>query len=286
MFENRTKYAVFTVDVESFTDTECVSNSGADVHEDMLDGLDEYIRILDKYGIKATMFSVCRTALAARDRIAPHVAKGHTLALHSMDHTVPCNLTNEQFRQETALAKKLLSEVFGTEIKGYRAPCFGIDNEKLDILKELGFLYDSSRINFAAARHTVDVSMQKFRELRKGIFRSDGFFEFGLIQNRIFGQEYPISGGGYVRLFNWGVIRAAILDYIRKNDYYVFYLHPFELSRKRAPRIPNLKSYDQYYLNHGLRTFPYKVEMIIRFLKKAGYVFVTFDELANIMAHA
>ncbi len=286
MFESRTKYAVFTVDVESFTDTECVSNSGADVHEDMLDGLDEYIRILDKYGIKATMFSVCRTALAARERIAPHVAKGHALALHSMDHTVPCNLTNEQFRQETALAKKLLSEAFGTEIRGYRAPCFGIDNDKLDILKELGFLYDSSRINFAAARHTVDVSMQKFRELRKGIFRSDGFFEFGLIQNRIFGQEYPISGGGYVRLFNWGVIKAAILDYIRKNDYYVFYLHPFELSRKRAPRIPNLKSYDQYYLNHGLRTFPYKVEMIIRLLKKAGYVFVTFDELAAIMSHA
>ena len=286
MFNNRTKYAVFTVDVEAFADTECVSNSGADVQEDMLDGLDEYIQILDKYGIKATMFSVCRTALAAKERIASHIAKGHSLALHSMDHIAPCLLSNEQFRQETSLAKKLLSETFGTEITGYRAPCFGIDNDKLDILRELGFLYDSSRIDFSAARHTVDVNMQRFEELRKGIFRSDGFFEFGLIHNRIFGQDFPISGGGYVRMFNWGIIKAAIMDYIRKNDYYVFYLHPFELSRKKTPHIPNLKFYDRIYLNYGLHSFPHKVEYIIRILKKAGYVFVTFDELASIMSRA
>ena len=65
----RTKYAVFTMDVESFTDTECISSAGMEFSEDMLDGLDRYMAILDRYGIKATMFSVCRTALAAKDRI-------------------------------------------------------------------------------------------------------------------------------------------------------------------------------------------------------------------------
>ncbi len=286
MFENRTKYAVFTVDVEAFADTECVSNSGADIQEDMLDGLDEYIRILDKFNIKATMFSVCRTALSAVERIAPHVARGHKLALHSMDHTVPCHMTNEEFRQETSLAKKLLSEAFGTEVTGYRAPCFGIDDDKLEILRELGFTYDSSRMDFAPARHTVCMKMNRFQELRKGVFRLGNFFEFGLVNNRIFGQEFPISGGGYVRLFNWGLIKSAIMDYIRKNDYYVFYLHPFELSRKPVPFVPNLKIADRYYLNSGIRSFPGKVEAIIRLLKKAGYVFVTFDELASIMAKA
>ena len=39
------KYAVFTMDVEAFTDTECVGYSGAHVQEDLLDGLDEYIRL-------------------------------------------------------------------------------------------------------------------------------------------------------------------------------------------------------------------------------------------------
>ena len=52
------KYAVFTMDVEAFTDTECVSYSGADIEVDLLDGFDEYIKILDKYGIKSTLFTV------------------------------------------------------------------------------------------------------------------------------------------------------------------------------------------------------------------------------------
>lgn len=285
MFEKKKKYAVFTVDVEAFGDTVCVSNSGAQFQEDMLDGLDEYMRILDKHGIKATMFSVCRTALAAKDRIQPHIDNGHSLALHSLDHTVPNKLSNEEFREETILAKKLLSEAFHTEIIGYRAPCFGIDNDKLEILRELGFRYDSSHMDFPAA-NSNDFTMRKFEQLRKGIFRSDGFFEFGLIRHRIFGRKYPISGGGYVRLFNWGIIKSIIRSYIRKHDYYVFYLHPFELSRKKMPFVPNLALRDRFYLNRGLRSFPRKVESIIRNLKRAGYEFVTFDQLADIMKNA
>ena len=281
MMKKPAKYAVFTVDVESFGDTECVSNTGVEVQQDMLDGLDEYIRILDKYGIKATMFSVCRTALAAKERIAPHIANGHSLALHSMDHSVPCRLSNEKFREETALAQKLLSEAFGAEVTGYRAPCFGMDNDKLEILKELGFLYDSSRMNFTPARHCVGVDMQNFDEVRKGIFRSGTFYEFELICNRIFGRIFPISGGGYVRMCNWGLMRATIADYIRKNNYYVFYLHPFELSRQRMPKIPGLKFYDRFYLNYGIRSFPRRVERIIKLLKKNGYEFVTFEDLAT-----
>ena len=41
MSDKPLKYAVFTVDVEAFADTECISKSGADVEADMLDGLDE-----------------------------------------------------------------------------------------------------------------------------------------------------------------------------------------------------------------------------------------------------
>lgn len=286
MSPERKKYAVFTVDVEALSDTECVCNSGARVQTDMLDGLDEYIRILDKYNIKATMFTVCRTALNAKVRIASHISNGHRLALHSLDHTTPDLQSNGKFREDTLLAKRLLSETFGTEIHGYRAPCFAIDNEKLDILKELGFLYDSSHIDFPHARHTRPVDLKSFQPLRKGIFRRQDFYEFGLVHHRVFGQDFPISGGGYVRMFNWNIIKSAILDYIRKNDYYVFYLHPFELSRKRMPFIPNLKLHDKIYLNYGVQSFAYKVERIIQLLKQTGYSFVTFEELAGILDHS
>ena len=38
------KYAVFTMDVETFADTECLSSSGIQVDTDLLDGFEEYLR--------------------------------------------------------------------------------------------------------------------------------------------------------------------------------------------------------------------------------------------------
>lgn len=277
------KYAVFTMDVEAFSDTECLSRAGVEFEEDMLDGLDAYMEILDRYGIKATMFSVCRTALAAKERIASHLQNGHELALHSYDHKPLSQMTDAEFRSQTELSRKILSETFGTDILGYRAPCFGIDDGKLEILRELGFSYDSSHLGFPAARHSMPVGFHGFEEIRKGILRCREFFEFGLTQDRLFGHDYPISGGGYVRLFNWGVMKTILRDYIRRNDFYVFYLHPFELSKMPIPRLPELKMYDRFYLNYGLRGYHRKIEWIIGILSKAGYEFVTFRQLAQEM---
>ena len=73
----REKFAVFTIDVETFSDTGCLYEAGIRVAEDMLDGLDEYIRILERYGIKATMFTVCEAAQIARDASADDLRRGH-----------------------------------------------------------------------------------------------------------------------------------------------------------------------------------------------------------------
>ena len=40
------------MDVESFADTECVAKTNEAIDVDLLDGFDEYINLLDKYGIK------------------------------------------------------------------------------------------------------------------------------------------------------------------------------------------------------------------------------------------
>ena len=73
----REKYAVFTIDVEDFADTECVAKSGQRVRRHMLDGLDIYIRLLEQYQIRATMFAVCRTALREQERVQRYVDRIH-----------------------------------------------------------------------------------------------------------------------------------------------------------------------------------------------------------------
>lgn len=277
------KYAVFTMDLEGFTDTECVANSGAAVPSEMLDGFDIYIRLLEKYNIRATLFTLCNTAAQMRDKLRRCIARGHQMALHGWSHIAPLLMDPEHFRTETAQAKSFLEREFGVKIRGYRAPCFSLDNQRLDILRSLGFRYDASRNDFSAARHTVQMDMGGYLEVTSGVFHDRGFCEFGLSHGKLFGMNFPISGGGYVRLFNWAVMKAAIRRYLRTHDYYVFYLHPFELSRERVPAIPGLKGYDQFYLNYGHRSFAGKVEDIILMLQSEGYEFVTFDELTDLI---
>ncbi len=281
---SKKKYAVFTMDVEAFTDTDCVRNSGFESDVDMMDGLDEYIRILDKYGIKSTLFTVGQLASKISDRLKGYIKSGHRLALHGYEHIPPMSLTVEQFREHIARAKRELSELFGIEVCGFRAPCFSMDNDRLNVLRELNFKYDSSHLGFSMARHTVELSMNAFKELRNGIFCNNGFFEFGLAKQKFFGMDFPISGGGYIRLNNWLVAKNLIKSYLKQNDYYVFYLHPFELTKQRIPFISNLKSYDKYYLNTGIKSYGKHIEELIQTLIAYDYEFVTFEELADVMS--
>lgn len=277
------KYAIFTMDVERFKDTDCISASGIHVDDDMLDGFDEYIKILDKHGIKSTLFTVGNLAPKLADQLHPLIEDGHELAMHSFRHIPPMSISVEEFREKTAAAKNRMEELFGQAVVGFRAPCFSMDEQRLDVLKELGFRYDSSHLDFRAARHTVKLRLKDFRELRKGVFRKDGFYEFSIPKEKVFGHNFPISGGGYVRISHWGFIKALIKHYIHKNDYYVFYLHPFELTKKKLPVLKKLKGYDQYYIKQGVRNYGRKIERIIQMLKKSGYEFITFNQMVQIM---
>ena len=275
------KYAVFTMDVEAFTDTECVAYSSEEVDVDVLDGFDEYIRILDKHNIKSTLFTVGTLAPKIVDKLQTCIGNGHRLALHNYEHVAPLDISPAVFRDEVKKAKHTLSELFHTEVSGFRAPFFSLDDQRLGILKELGFKYDSSHLDFSKARHTVKMNLDNFKQFAKNIFYDGDFFEFGLAKHKVFGMPFPISGGGYVRLSNWAFIKTLIRQYLQQNDYYVFYLHPFELTKQKIPVPKDLKSYDQFYLTRGIKHYGSHIEQLIAMLKKLGYQFVTFEELTE-----
>ena len=277
------KYAVFTMDVERFSDTECIQNLGVPVNADMLDGFDAYMEIMDRHGIKNTLFTIGELAPKIADRLRPHLASGHDLAMHSYNHTPPLQEPLERFREEIRRAKDRMTELFGVEVSGFRAPCFSMDDDRLEVLRELGFRYDSSYLNYYPAKHTRKLRMQGFRQLRQSIFRRDEFYEFGLSTGNVMGMPFPVSGGGYVRLTPWWFIGPMIRRHIRKSDYYVFYLHPFELTREKVPFFRKLRGYDKFYIRGGIRGYGRRVERIIKMLRRYGYEFVTFDQLAQIM---
>ncbi len=272
------KYAYFSIDIERFADAECVAKSGQKPREEMLDGLDVYMNILDKHGIKATLFCLRDTALKHKEQIARHLKNGHRLALHGNRHVAPSAMDDETFFREIKHAKQSLEQVFKTKIHGFRAPFFALDTPKLHLLKELGFRYDSSRINFSPARHTKNIAVDDFQNITDTVYEQDGFYEFGHATSDLFKIKFPVSGGGYIRLSNWFFSKFLLWRYIKKHNYYMFYLHPFELSKKKRTKIKGLKFYDKMYLGYGFLTFPLKINYIIKCLKKEGYIFTTFED--------
>lgn len=272
------KYAFFTIDVERFADAECVAKADYIHTDDMLDGLDVYLDILEKHGIKATLFALRNVAIKYKEQIKKYLKKGHRLALHGNRHVAPVHLTDDAFKAEILRAKRSLEHVFNTKILGYRAPFFGINDQKLSVLQETGLSYDASRINFSVARHTEHVDVNTFAQIFDEVYQKDSFYEFGHATQKFLNGRFPVSGGGYIRLSNWFFSKILLRRYIKKHRYYMFYLHPFELSSKKIPRIPGLKFYDRMYLGYGFLSFRYKIEYIIKQLKKEGYTFITFEE--------
>ncbi len=271
------------MDVETFSDTECIQNKGIKMDDDLMDGFDEYMKIMDRHNIKSTLFVLGSLAPKIADRLKTHLRNGHALALHGSQHIPPMFIPAEQFRADIQHSKAQMQELFDTPITGFRAPCFSIDKARLDILRELGFQYDSSYLNFPMARHTTNLDLKDFKKTRKNIFRLNNFYEFGLSKGTALGIPFPISGGGYVRLGHWWFVKILIKQYLRKNDYYVFYVHPFELSKKKIPFVKGMRLHEKYYLHEGVRFYHKRIESIIELLKKHGYEFVTFEQLIPIV---
>src|SRR5439155_10978848 len=74
-------------------------------------------------------------------------AAGHEIGSHGMSHRMITELTPEEMRAEARDSRRLLEDVSGSRVEGYRAPSYTINPRTrwaLDVLVEEGYTYDSS----------------------------------------------------------------------------------------------------------------------------------------------
>lgn len=108
-------------------------------------------RLLDffsRYNIKATFFIVGRDCSSEGNRKAiKRISEaGHEIANHTLTHTIFNGLSSNEKRFEIEETHKILSDLVGKPVVGFRPPHlnFDIDKETVKILEENGYLYDSS----------------------------------------------------------------------------------------------------------------------------------------------
>lgn len=187
-----------------------------------------YINVFNKHNVKATFFILGEVAEAFPDLIKQIAAEKHEIAVHGFYHRQIFKLSRDEFKKEISDAKKLLEDLSGQQVIGHRAPAFSINKDTqwaLEVLAELGFVYDSSISPMAGKRYG-------WPDFRKAIHKmqmpnGQSIIEVPMSTISIGVRELGI-GGGYMRHFPYLYTKLAI-KHIQKNRPAIIYLHPYEI---------------------------------------------------------
>ncbi len=208
---------------------------------------DRLLQLFDDVGIKITFFILGWVAERHPELVKRIHAQGHEIASHGYSHQLIYKQTPELFREETARSKRILEDLTGTRVTGYRAASYSITRQSLwalDILAELGFTWDSSIFPTRHDNYGIPGSPEEpYR-----IITSSGaeLVEFPLTTAKVLGQAVPAAGGGYFRQYPYALSRWLFdkaSDGGRKPQ--IFYLHPWEIDPDQ-PRIPNARWFSRF----------------------------------------
>jgi polysaccharide deacetylase family protein (PEP-CTERM system associated) len=203
--------------------------------------------ILAEAEIQATFFTLGCIARRHPSLARRIVADGHELASHGNDHLRVDRGSASAFRADVRDSKRVLEDVGGVCVNGYRAPTFSIGRETCwahAILAEEGYRYSSS---VYPVKHDLYGSPNA---PRSAFSPCPGLVEIPLTAVRLLGRDVPASGGGYFRLFPYPLSRWLLAKAGRSDDPAIFYVHPWEIDpqqprQKQAP----LRSRFRHYLN-------------------------------------
>lgn len=222
-----------TLDLEEWYHLDYFKDFNLKKEDQFIHELNEFFDVLDDYGIKITIFTLAEIAEKDPNLILNLSERGHEIACHGLDHELLTNKSNELFENQTIKAKNIIEAITNKKVIGYRASCFSMDREKLDILKKIGFVYDSSYIRFIQHSLYNELNLEGFTEVDNLIYKKDEFYEFELPTIKFYKYQLPISGGGYFRIFPRFIYNYFFKQFKLKNKNFNFYIHPFEVVEKK-----------------------------------------------------
>ena len=216
--------------------------------------------MLDGHGKKATFFTLGWVAERYPKLVRAIVDNGHELASHGHGHERASDLSEGAFFDDIDRAKRVLEDIGGVAVAGYRAPSFsiGADNQwAFDVLARAGYRYSSSVYPIAHDHYGMPGAPRFAHAARAGIC------EIPPTTVRLGTRNLPASGGGYFRLLPYAASRW-LLRRVNQSEGQsaVFYFHPWEIDAEQ-PRIPGIdaKTRFRHYLN--LERMPARLERLL-----------------------
>jgi len=245
------------------------------------------LKMLDDRNQKATFFVLGMLAKYRPDLVKKIDNCGHEIAMHGNSHNVLHALTPAEVKADLAEAIQLISGITGKQVFGYRAPCFSISTDNIEVLSylaELGIQYDSSIFPVQLPRYGIDnfPADNCLYELPGGM----DIVELPLTTLSLLGRRIPVAGGGYIRLMPKTVLKRVFHHLVDAGVAPMIYMHPYEFDSHRLDASANFPAdlprseFQVFKLNLRWNIFRESIRNKIDYLLQ-NYEFVTCKEKAD-----
>ncbi len=189
--------------------------------------------------VTSTFFVLGSVARRWPNVIRSITAAGHEIASHGYGHRLAYTQNEAAFFRDIYRTKRLLEDISGSRVDGYRAPNFSIRESNrwaYEKLIEAGYRYDSSL--FPIRHHRYG---NRHQPRTPFLVRTDDddilIIPLATRAVSCFGHElrFPIAGGAYWRFLPLALVKRA-LSAVNSSEQLAFhaYFHPWELDTFRA----------------------------------------------------
>ncbi len=300
---NHSRMANISIDFESifyYADTLGLGHPDQDKDYDRV--VHRYLELFHQLGVKATFFLVGNDIKSGK--LAPTLVRlmaesGHEMANHTVTH--PHNfaqLSLKEKEREIVGNQRLIEDITGERVVGFRAPCFDVDEEIVDILVNQEYLYDSS---------VYPCFLKPLQELGyyllcRGKSRGTGSWKYGFAPGNPYSPdsslhrrgnkkiiEIPIATVPFLRLPFYSTVHFALggrffgLCYsaLRTRSVFTYELHSIDLAGYEEDRLdilyPGIERHPSMQLS-----LSQKVEMLKYAITQfqGDYKLVTMREMA------
>jgi len=210
------------------------------------------LRILDLFAmheVRGTFFILGWVAERYPDLINRIVSDGHEVASHGWEHVRVNTQTPAAFRMDIDRTRKLLQDLSGAPVLGYRAASYSIgasESWAWEQLAEAGHRYSSSIVPIRHDLYGIPGAPRFPFETADG-----GLLEIPITTVPLAGRNVNCGGGGWFRLFpyvfsKWALSRVNQVD----GEAGIFYFHPWEIDPLQPrPEGLGLRTRFRHYLN-------------------------------------
>jgi len=233
---------IFTADVEEYFHASalerCVSRASWSERESRVAlGVRRLLQLLADHRACGTFFVLGCVADRLPGLVREIAAAGHEIASHGWDHRRVTEQTPAEFRDSVRRTRRVLEDVTGNRVIGFRAPSFSITPGRewaLDVLMEEGYRYDSSLFPVRRFGYGYAGGRRDPHWLRRP---AGWLLELPPATVRFCLVNVPAGGGAYLRLLPAALIHAALRSAADRGVPGVIYIHPWELDPDQ-PRLP------------------------------------------------